>query len=52
MIVGPSVITRIHNAEPASDTLEVNTLAGNDDVFVDPLAKTLIQTIIDLGTDE
>jgi predicted ester cyclase len=52
VIVGPSVITRIHNAEPTLDTLEVNTLAGNDDVFVDPLAKNLIAVLVDLGTDE
>ena len=52
VVVGPSVITRIANAEPANDTLEVNTLAGDDEVVVDPLVNTLIQTIVDLGTDE
>jgi Ca2+-binding RTX toxin-like protein len=52
VIVGPSVITRVHNADPTLDTLEVNTLAGNDDVFVDPAVKDLIQTLVDLGTDE
>jgi Ca2+-binding RTX toxin-like protein len=52
VIVGPSVITRITNAEPTLDTLEVNTLAGDDDVFVDPDARNLIQTLVDLGTDE
>jgi predicted ester cyclase len=52
VVVGPSVITRIANAEPANDTLEVNTLAGDDDVFVDPDVRNLIQTIVDLGTDE
>jgi len=51
-VVGPSVITRIANAEPANDTLEVNTLAGDDDVFVDPDVRNLIQTLVDLGTDE
>jgi hypothetical protein len=46
------VITRIHHAEPTLDTLEVNTLAGDDDVFVDPLARNLIGVLVDLGTDE
>jgi len=52
VVDGPSVHTRITNSEPALDTLEVNTLAGNDDVTVAPDVKSLIQTLIDLGTDE
>jgi Ca2+-binding RTX toxin-like protein len=52
VVAGPSVQTRITNAEPTLDTLEVNTLAGDDDVTVAPDVKTLIQTLVDLGTDE
>jgi Ca2+-binding RTX toxin-like protein len=52
VVIGPSVQTTITNPEPALDTLEVNTLAGNDDVTVLPDVKDLIQTLVDLGTDE
>ncbi len=44
--------TRISGSEPGVDLLRVNTLAGNDSVFVDPAANDLIATAIDLGTGQ
>jgi Ca2+-binding RTX toxin-like protein len=44
--------TRIVGSEPASDTLEVRTLGGNDDVTVAPTVADLIAAIVDLGGDE
>jgi hypothetical protein len=49
---GLRVQTRIVGSEAANDTLEVNTLGGNDDVSVAPNVSDLIQPIVDLGTGE
>ena len=42
----------ISGSEPALDTLQVNTLAGNDRVTVDPDVSQLIAPVVDLGTDQ
>jgi hypothetical protein len=42
----------ISHSEAANDQLRINTLAGNDDVVVGGGVAGLIQTIVDLGTDE
>ncbi len=44
--------TRIAGSEPANDLLLINTLAGNDDVNIAADVTDLIQTTVDLGTDE
>jgi Ca2+-binding RTX toxin-like protein len=51
-VVGLALQTRITGSEPANDTLRVQTLAGNDSVTVATAVSALIQTIVDLGTDE
>ena len=51
LTTGLHAVTRISGSEP-SDTLQVQTLAGNDDVFVGPGVSDLIATVIDLGPDE
>ena len=43
--------TFITGSEKANDTLHLNTLAGNDDVFVAPDVFDLINPIVDLGAD-
>ncbi len=43
--------TFITGSERANDTLRLNTLAGNDDVFVAPEVSDLINPIVDLGAD-
>lgn len=43
--------TFITGSEPALDTVHVNTLAGNDDVFVAPDVDDLITPIVDLGPE-
>ena len=43
--------TFITGSEKTLDTVHVNTLAGNDDVFVAPEVFDLINPIIDLGAD-
>ncbi len=42
----------ISGSEPALDTLDVNTLAGNDRVTVDPDVSQLISPVVDLGADQ
>ena len=44
--------TRIAGSEPANDLLLINTLAGNDDVNIAADVTDLIQTTVDLGTDQ
>ncbi len=44
--------TRITGSEPTLDTLRVETLAGDDEVTVDPNVADVIATLVDLGTDE
>jgi Ca2+-binding RTX toxin-like protein len=44
--------TRIIGSEAANDTLQVNTLDGNDDVFVAPEVNDLIATLVDLGAGQ
>ena len=44
--------TRIAGSEPANDLLLINTLAGNDDVNIAADVADLIQTTVELGTDE
>jgi Ca2+-binding RTX toxin-like protein len=43
--------TFITGSERANDTLHLNTLAGDDDVFVAPDVSDLINPIVDLGAD-
>jgi hypothetical protein len=42
----------ILGAEQANDTLDVNTLAGDDQVTVAPDVSQLLTPIVDLGTDQ
>jgi Ca2+-binding RTX toxin-like protein len=42
----------ISGSEPANDRLQVNTLAGDDEVTVAPDVAGLIQPLVDLGGDE
>jgi RTX calcium-binding nonapeptide repeat (4 copies) len=51
VVAGLSAATSIIGAEPALDTLLVQTLAGNDDVTVAPDVGDLIATTVDLGAD-
>ena len=44
--------TKITGAEKDNDRLQVNTLGGNDSVFVAPATQDLIQTLVDLGADQ
>jgi Ca2+-binding RTX toxin-like protein len=44
--------TKITGAEKTNDTLRVDTLGGNDSVFVAPATQDLIQTLVDLGVDQ
>src|SRR4051794_1672513 len=43
--------TFITGSEKANDSVHLNTLAGNDDVFVAPDVFDLINPIVDLGAD-
>ena len=43
--------TFITGSEKANDTVHLNTLAGDDDVFVAPEVSDLINPIVDLGAD-
>jgi hypothetical protein len=43
--------TFVTGSEKANDTLRLNTLAGNDDVFVAPDVFDLLNPIVDLGAD-
>jgi len=51
-VSGLAAQVRITGAEPANDTLRIQTLAGDDTVTVVPAVLALIQTIVDLGPDE
>jgi RTX calcium-binding nonapeptide repeat (4 copies) len=51
-VAGLAATTTIAGSEPALDTLDVQTLAGDDDVTVAPDVATVIGTVVDLGTDE
>ena len=51
-MTGLSAAVRIEHSEAANDLLRINTLAGNDDVVVAAGVAALIQTLVDLGTDE
>jgi Ca2+-binding RTX toxin-like protein len=42
----------ISHSEVANDTLAINTLGGDDDVAIGGGVAALIQTIVDLGSDE
>ena len=44
--------TRIQGSEPALDTLQLQTLGGDDTVTVAPDVADLIATVVDLGADE
>jgi hypothetical protein len=50
-VSGLQAQTRIAGAEPANDTLRIQTLAGDDTVSVASVVFGLIQTIVDLGPD-
>jgi Ca2+-binding RTX toxin-like protein len=43
--------TFITGSEKANDSLRLNTLAGNDDVFVAPGVFDLLNPVVDLGAD-
>ncbi len=59
MRAGPQVQTTglvprlsILGSEPASDTLQINTLAGDDAVTVGSDVSQLISPLVDLGADQ
>jgi Ca2+-binding RTX toxin-like protein len=52
LVSGLSPKIQITGAETANDTLDVNTLAGNDTVAVDPGVSGVIQPVVDLGADQ
>ena len=51
-VTGLAAAIRILDSEPALDTLQVNTLGGNDDVVLDDDVADLIATTVDLGAGE
>jgi hypothetical protein len=51
-VTGLAAAVRIEHSEAANDVLKISTLAGNDDVVVGAGVAALIQTVVDLGTDE
>ena len=51
-VSGLAAKTQITGAEPANDALAILTLAGDDNVTVDPGVNALLTPIVDLGTDE
>ena len=51
LTTGLAAQTRIVGSEP-TDTLRVNTLAGDDDVTVAPDVSELISPVVDLGADD
>jgi hypothetical protein len=51
-VTGLAAAVRIEHSEAANDVLKINTLAGNDEVAVGAGVAALIQTVVDLGTDE
>lgn len=52
LTTGLAAQTRIAGSEAANDRLQINTLAGNDDVNVATDVAELIRPIVDLGADE
>ena len=50
-VSGLAAQTRITGAEPANDTLRVQTLEGDDTVLVAAAVLALIQVVVDLGPD-
>jgi Ca2+-binding RTX toxin-like protein len=51
-LTGLAAAVRIEHSEAANDLLRIKTLAGNDDVAIGGGVAALIQTALDLGTDE
>jgi hypothetical protein len=51
LVGGLATRTRITDSEPALDTLQVNALAGDDDVSVAPDVVDVIRTLVDLGAE-
>jgi hypothetical protein len=51
LVSGLAAALEIAGSEP-TDVLDVNTLAGNDTVTVDPAVSQLITPVVDLGTDQ
>ena len=51
-VTGLFTAVGISHSEVANDTLAINTLGGNDDVAVGGGVAALIQTLVDLGSDE
>ncbi|HKH32287.1 MAG TPA: hypothetical protein VKA45_14675, partial [Gaiellaceae bacterium] len=51
-VTGLATAVRIEHSEVANDLLKVSTLGGNDDVATGGGVAGLIQTLVDLGTDE
>jgi hypothetical protein len=45
-VSGLAAFVRITNADPASDTLIIDTVAGADDVSLDPALAALIQVSV------
>ena len=43
---------RIAGSEGLNDTLRIQTLDGNDDVFIDPDVELLLTPVINLGPGE
>ena len=52
LVSGLATPTHITGAEPTNDTLDVNTLAGNDTVSVASGVSGVILPVIDLGADQ
>ena len=52
LVSGLAPQTQITGAEPANDTLNLNTLAGNDTVAVGSGVSGVIVPVIDLGADQ
>ena len=51
LVDGLAAQTRITGSEKDLDTLRIDALAGDDDVFVAPDVAELIGTVVDLGTE-
>jgi len=50
-VAGLQAQTRIAGAEPLTDTLRIQTQAGDDTVSVASIVFDLIQLVVDLGPD-
>ena len=51
-VTGLAADARIAGSEGLNDTLRIQTLDGNDDVFVDPDVELLLTPVINLGPGE